>query len=950
MKFNLFKGKEYETVAQFIFRIVVIFIAVFYFASLRMLPAENDENFEVNLVKKYDYSVTKDDILYKGNFEIVKKENVTEPIELPTKVMVPAGEKVSIVTTLPDDYNNDYIVIRSSQEDLTIYIGGMARVIYNTENTRPVGSQTTSRYVFCRTSEKDAGKELKITVSSPSPEYSCKLNEVYTGDRFIIWRYLFKNCEGNFIIGIVGIGIGLFVVAIGICVAVIMGLRTGLENAGWCIFLAGVWVLSETNVRQLLSSNSSSLSNICFIVIMLGAIPLLLYLDNLQRKRYTAIYKPLVFGAFLNVIAQFALQIFDVYDFLDMLYVSHIVLFVSIIVGITLIAIDIKKGYSKEYKSMVIGSVTMLVCLFIEAVSAYFVAKVSGVFMIFGIVVFTFCSFFDTIQRYKDYERKRQEDRVRAQKEHSDKMTMQMIKTLSDTLEAKDEYTKGHSYRVAEYSVLIAKKLGLSEKEISKIHYAASLHDIGKIGVADTILNKPGKLTNEEYSIIKTHPVIGADIIKGVELIAYTEDVARYHHERYDGKGYPCGLKGEEIPFYARIVAVADSYDAMNSKRIYRKSLSKEIIRSEIEKNKGLQFDPQIADTFLELFDSGELELNENGANSPELNGNIDNTNVSDAEQMISAVMNTIRTNVEGTSYDFLTGLMLRNKGETEICKKMVETTGVLLFFDMDNLKTVNDLYGHKVGDMALRSLGEFIGNASERLISFRAGGDEFVAYYESATKDEATKLVEQIISQYSKKQADNTMISCTSLSVGMYITTVGDSLEDAMNKADKALYHVKKSGKNGYAFYNDTEGRIFESETHVDLDNLITSIKTSGTYTGSLNMEYREFTKIYEYIVKMCKRYEHTCNIVLITLDTGKENTTIDEIEKAMECMGIAIKENIRNVDVCTRYSSVQYLTILLEAGAENIDMVMQRVFARYYKICEHNKCTPSYQVGNMR
>ena len=132
MKFNFFKGKEYETVVQFIFRIVVIFIAVFYFASLRMLPAENDENFEVNLVKKYDYNVSKDDILYKGNFEIVKKENVTEPIELPTKVMVPAGEKVSIVTTLPDDYNNDYIVIRSSQEDLTIFINGIARVIYNT--------------------------------------------------------------------------------------------------------------------------------------------------------------------------------------------------------------------------------------------------------------------------------------------------------------------------------------------------------------------------------------------------------------------------------------------------------------------------------------------------------------------------------------------------------------------------------------------------------------------------------------------------------------------------------------------------------------------------------------------------------------------------------------------------------------------------------------------------
>lgn len=950
MKSNFFKKIEYEDVAQRIFRVIVLLMAVFYLWSITFLPEENDEYFEVNLAKKFDYEIAEEDVLYTGNFELIKADNVMEPVTLPFKVIVPPNEKVSVRSILPDDYDDDYIVIRSSQENLTIFIDGTARVIYNTEHSRPFGSQTTSRYVFCRTSDKDAGKELRITVSSPSEDYSCRVNEVYSGDRFIIWKYFFQQSMPNIILGFIVIAIGLFVIAIGLSVSVLMKIKTGLENAGWCILFVGIWVIGESKIRQLLTPNASSLSNICFIVIMFGAIPMLLYMNYLQGKRYAVIYRTITTIAFINIIAQVTLQFLDVFNFLDMLYVSHIIFFISIFVGISLIYIDAKKGLAADYKSMVVGLTVMLVCLFLEAGSVYFVSMASGMFMMFGVVVFSFCAIFNTIERYKSYERAKQEERLRAQREHSDSMTMQMIKTLSDTLEAKDEYTKGHSYRVAEYSVLIAKKLGLSEKEIDKLHYAASLHDIGKIGVPDTILNKPSRLTNDEYAIIKTHTVIGADIIKGIDLIAYTEDVARYHHERYDGKGYPTGLSGENIPFLARIVAVADSYDAMSSKRIYRKSLPEEIIRSEIEKNRGLQFDPQVADAFLELFDAGEIVIPEESPINKSLTESVDIENVTEASQMFSAVVDKIKTSAEDGSFDFLTGLMLRNKGESIIGSKMLEGTGALIFFDMDNLKKVNDLYGHKIGDRALMSLGELLNNTSDKITSFRAGGDEFVAFYGGATKEEAINFIKNIITGYTEKQAGDAMLMQTSLSVGAYMTSAGDSFEDAMSRADKALYHVKKSGKNGFTFYRESDGNGDSNISQIDLDNLISAIKTAGTYSGSLSMEYREFTKFYEYIIKVCKRYEHTCNIVLITLDTGGENTSIDDIEYAMDSMGIAIKENVRNVDVCTRYSSVQYLVILLEAGEENIDMVMQRVFARYYKICQNNKCIPSYQVGNMR
>lgn len=153
---------------------------------------------------------------------------------------------------------------------------------------------------------------------------------------------------------------------------------------------------------------------------------------------------------------------------------------------------------------------------------------------------------------------------------------------------------------MAEYAVLIAEELGWDKKEIRNLRNAAHLYDIGRIGIPDSILNKPTRLTEEEYAVIKEHTIIGAEILKNITLIDHVKEVARSHHERYDGKGYPDGLKGEEIPLYARIIAIADSYDAMKSRKIYRNPLADEMIYNEILQSRGKQFDPDIADVFFE--------------------------------------------------------------------------------------------------------------------------------------------------------------------------------------------------------------------------------------------------------------------------------------------------------------------------------------------------------------
>ncbi len=187
--------------------------------------------------------------------------------------------------------------------------------------------------------------------------------------------------------------------------------------------------------------------------------------------------------------------------------------------------------------------------------------------------------------------------------------TKEIMEALAHTIDAKDRYTDGHSFRVAAYSRMLAKRLGLSQQEQEDIYYMGLLHDIGKIGIPGAIINKPSKLTDEEYEIIKKHPIYGYEILSPIKSMPELAIGARHHHERIDGKGYPDGLKGDEIPFKARIIAVADSYDTMTSNRNYRKYLPQELVRKEIEKNIGTQFDPAPANAMLKIIDEDKNYL-----------------------------------------------------------------------------------------------------------------------------------------------------------------------------------------------------------------------------------------------------------------------------------------------------------------------------------------------------
>ncbi|MCH5274256.1 MAG: HD domain-containing protein [Lachnospiraceae bacterium] len=185
------------------------------------------------------------------------------------------------------------------------------------------------------------------------------------------------------------------------------------------------------------------------------------------------------------------------------------------------------------------------------------------------------------------------------------------LQTFARIIDAKDEYTKGHSLRVSLYSREIARRMGMSEDDIQNIYYIALLHDIGKIGITDNILNKPGALTEEERAVIKQHVTIGGEILKDFFSIPNIVDGALYHHERFDGNGYASGLKGMDIPLVARIICVSDSFDAMSSARCYRKAMDMDYIKKELKENAGKQFDPEIVKYMLEMIQDGSAPVSE---------------------------------------------------------------------------------------------------------------------------------------------------------------------------------------------------------------------------------------------------------------------------------------------------------------------------------------------------
>lgn len=835
--------------------------------------------------------ISEESVTYKGEFIWKKADGNYEKIQVPGRYQVPAEETMTILTTLPLDYAENSLAIRSSLQNIRFYIDGELREEYDTSDTRLIGKNTASGYVFCTTSEADAGKEVRIELQSNTEKYSGVVNAVYCGDRTEIWEYLFQTYGMETVVASFLLFAGIITIVFSIALSIVYQMKFDMEYLGWCVLVAAVWMLGESKIRQLLVPNPTALSSLCFVMILLCPVPISYYVDTLQEGRHKKAFAVIEDLAFLNLIICSALHITGYADYIETLPIAQAAIGVTVFLVAATFIWDLRRGYRIDGYAAA-GIIVALTAVVIETASVYFVVSISGVFIGSGMIILLILCLIRTIRNIWKMESNKQKKEMDKHREQLEEISLQLMQTLSTTIEAKDEYTRGHSYRVAEYSALIARELNWDEDEIRNLKNAAYLHDIGKIGIPDNILNKPVKLTDEELGVIKEHTVIGAEILKNITLIDHVKEAARSHHERYDGRGYPDGLKGEEIPLYARIIAVADSFDAMKSRRIYRSPLDDQVVYNEIFQNRGTQFDPELADIFLKLLDE-ERVITEKERELFDEDGTGLNME-SEIEKFISSVMTTIKTqeNIEG--FDFLTGLPMRNRGEMLAAQFMQQDDGYLVFLDMDNLKKMNDLYGHKAGDRALKLLGSLLMEYTRHAVVCRLGGDEFLMFVPKVSKERITEIVTGIQKDFDAEKEKDPEIRFASVSAGICEVNKGDPFEECYSKADKALYHVKQNGKGSFFFYYQLEDeKVGDHGTGKDLELVSKALSASGDYYGALELDYREFAKIYEYMNSMEKRYKCHCYLVMVTLETEADSASnIEDIEFALECMEQAIRQ----------------------------------------------------------
>ena len=687
---------------RILFYVVILVLLAAFLLGQSIYPSERE-------------TVTEESITYTGTFYRVLADGTKEEIPVPGKCDVPAGEPLVIRSVLPQDYKENTIAIRSSLENVRIYIGGELRAVYDTENTRPFGKNSASGYVFCETSGEDAGQEVRIELQSFTDKYSGVVNTVYCGDKSDIWAYMFHCYFMVTLIACTMLFAGLVVLIISLVLDIIYKTRFDLEYLGWCMLLGAVWMLGESKLRQLFVSNASILSNMCFFVVMLCPVPIMFYIDSVQQGRYRKVYHVAECITCVNFVLCTALQLLNIADFISTMFLSHMVIAGTFLTIFITICRDLIQGTAKHYKLPLIGLVAAMIAVMLEVTAVYRVVSLSGIFIATGLVVLLVVTLIQTMDRIRELELARQ--------------------------------------------------------------------------------------------------------------------------------------------------------------REARESL------------------------------------------------------------------------------DYLTGLPMRHKGEKLILEKMQEHDGCLGFVDMDNLKKINDVYGHKAGDRALRLVGAMLTECMENAVVCRLGGDEFLFYLPAVSEAEINMRVRKLFDSFRAAKNAAAETSAASLSCGLCMCRQGGNFEEYYIKADKALYYVKQNGKNSYRFYEELEEQQLDTQARKnDLEVIAGALLESGSYTGALDLDYREFARLYQYVSSLGERYRHRCYLVLVTMDAKSDQTMyIDHIDKAMECMEKAIRQNIRKNDICTRYSSLQHLIILVEAEESYIPDILQRIFMNYYDAYGRNDFLPQYEYRKM-
>lgn len=526
-------------------------------------------------------------------------------------------------------------------------------------------------------------------------------------------------------------------------------------------------------------------------------------------------------------------------------------------------------------------------------------------------------------------------------------VALHAVTTVANFIDSKEEYTSGHSTRVAKYAHAIAKELGWSAQEARNIHYVALLHDIGKIGVPIQVLNKKTTLTSMEQELVKKHTVIGAEILKDIKTVSNVNEGALYHHERYDGSGYPKGLAGQDIPLVARVIAIADAYDAMTSDRKYRVNLTDEEAREEIEACAGKQFDPYVAQVVCRMIEEGVFEKLRVQSELPTTDDILLESNALMAKVM-SGELATTRAEAEN---DYLTGIWNRRNGERHITEYLRIGDGALLIIDLDNFKMVNDTYGHLTGDRVLKEVADILRVHGKNEYVCRMAGDEFLIFVRDVKTIEETKpMIDTIMYAFNSRCEKDEILAHTSLSIGVALSVLeGRDYNQLFRCADRALYFVKQNGKGGYSVHNRTEYGGAQN-AKVDLDKLVGVIRNKGNHTGAYRVEYQRFLEAHDFAEKFAQRNHQNLQLVLLTIDFDKSIPfDFEERDMVMHELELSVTKAMRGVDISTRFSSAQLLLLLVDTTQSHVPQAVQRMLHQFYTVYRPSDIKVSFETADI-
>ena len=534
------------------------------------------------------------------------------------------------------------------------------------------------------------------------------------------------------------------------------------------------------------------------------------------------------------------------------------------------------------------------------------------------------------------YYRKELESEIKKQKKKVSDLSFQAMITIAHTIDLKDRYGEGQSLRVALYSREIARRLGWTVEELENLYNVALLHDIGKIAIEDSILNKMGTLTEQEYESVKRHTKVGADIVKNTTFIPGIKEGISYHHERYDGTGY-VGLKGKDIPLIARILAVADAVTAMEEDRPFRRRLSSMELEKELISNKGKQFDPDIVNVAVEMLHEG-YDVDEKLAQMmKQIPGDVSET----GELMRQVVTTSTQETKSELEKDSLTGFLNRRSFEEKIEKFLRKpmSYGTFFMMDMDNFKSVNDTYGHLAGDELILIFADIIKNCvREQDFVCRVGGDEFAIFFPYLDKEKVIrKRADEIMSCFAKERERLGYSNC-SVSIGImtnYAKSNNMDYDKLYKCADNALYYVKNNGKDDFHIYASAimdGGMDSLEQEQLDVQQLIQRVAERKEYMGAYRVEYDSFSYIYRFIARNVERTKQPVQIALFTFPLKeKSEEEVMKIQNSLALLEKAIAQSLRRGDVTSRISLTQQIVILMGANKENGMHVVDRMVQCY-------------------